>query len=114
MRALTAIALVLIVILTLAYIEGRKPEYAIQVVYGTIVSDGVVSSSRGVTGPIDSVVMVACDDKILTRIAITNDTLAQGYKMVYGERVKLERRKSIAIIPFLESNSYDGRLVKMN
>ena len=96
-----------------AEVEGRKPEYKSQIVSGEIVSNGVIECSRSVTGPVDPVVMVKCDDGIMVEICVLAGDSAAGYKLTQGERVKVKRRKTMALIPFLTDRfkaQYEGWL----
>ncbi len=106
------VVFLLYLLLPLMLVECGGKEHQPVVVSGTIISEGIISSSRGVTGPIDPSIFVRCDDNILVRIEISSYELSTGYKLEKGEQVKLTRWKNYAIIPFLDSITYSGSLLR--
>jgi len=90
-----------------AEIEGQKEEYAQEIVFGTIVSNGVIESSRSATGSIDPVVMVKSDDGKMIRVPATSSTASADYRLIQGERVRIVREKVMALIPFLTNQFKD-------
>jgi hypothetical protein len=81
MKFLIGMLMIFVALCVSAEIEGKKGEYTPTIIFGTIISDGVISVSRGAIGPIDPSLMVACDDKILVRVEVSSKTLVAGYKL---------------------------------
>ena len=82
-----------------------------QIVYGKIISNGVISikPDYATSNSNQPMILVVCDDKILVKVELDRETLAAGYKIEKNERVKVRRFQRGPS----SSDTYEGKLIPL-